>query len=195
MSISQLFGIDPENNMRELVWGAPDEETTIRIKKEISKILTKKLYYYYIICGIAGIIGVLLPIGAFKQGFGLKPLLMTLATIAICGFGIYYIIKKIIPKKKNIINNFKNGMYEVCEIDPTLLSLRIMRDGKETTYGNIKYLKPDGTRASLDVEFMQKDVKTYHKKRKEVSKVQVIKIADCEEIYGLLYFKRKDFSK
>ena len=118
---------------------------------------------------------------------------MTLATIAICGFGIYYIVKKIIPKKKIIINNFKEGLYEVTDIDPTMLSLRISRDGKETAYGSVKYLKPDNTKATLTVEFMPYDVKTYNKKRKEVSKVQIVRIANCEEIYGLLYFERKGF--
>jgi hypothetical protein len=193
MGISQLFGMEPEDNIRELVWEAPNEETITRIKKEISKILAKKLYYYYIICGVAGFVSILMPIGMFRQGFELKSLFTTLATFAICGLGIYFIIKKIIPKKKLIISNFREGLYEVCEIDPTQLSLRIMRDGKETQHGSIKYLKPDSTRASLDVEFMPHDVKTFHKKRKELTRVQIIRIADCEEIYGFLYFERKGF--
>ena len=182
------------DNLTPLESMPPTEEEIRRITKEIGAVIRKKVVMQYLICIIAGILIICLPIGYIKTGtFDFKSIMVMIATILACVGAIAYIVMATLPRKKLIYNNFKAGLYSIYNVNPSQMYLRTVREGKENQYGKVEFINQGGAKETMSVLFLANDVHTYNKNKKELVKVQVIKVDSSEEIYGLMYFARRGY--
>ena len=182
------------NNLLPLEFVQPSEEDLIRIKKDLTSVLRKKIFLQYMICIIAGMLAIGLPIGCFRNAtWDFKTIIITIITVQVCLGGIGYVVMVSIPKHKRIYNNFKKGLFGVFTVEPHQIYLRTVHEGKENQYGQIEYMGADGKKGTMSALFLAHDVRIYHKNKKELLKVQAVRIEGCKEIYGLMYFGKKGF--
>ena len=194
MGLLDMFSKNNNQQLKPLIFAAPTPDEDKRIRKELTGILRKKITMQYMICLIAGVLAIALPIGLFKNGgIDFKGILVTLVSIVACGAGIWYIITRALPKHRTAYKNFKEGKYGVFNAEPSSMYLKTIREGKENEYGNVQYINEDGSKGTLKVLFLANDVRVYNKNKKELLGVQVISIEECDEIYGLMNFGRRSY--
>ena len=183
-----------DSNLSPLEFNEPTQDELNRIKKEIGAVVRKKITTQILICIIAGILVICLPIGYIKTGtFDFKSIMVMIATILVCIAAIAYIVMAVLPRKRLIYNNFKAGLFSVLTVNPSQMYLKSVREGKENQYGQVEYINESGSKGTMSVLFLANDVHTYNKNKKDLVKVQVIKIDSSEEVYGLMYFARRGY--